>query len=119
MENVLAIFFYLIIRIRRSLAGFFRNWYAGGIRFFMSVFIFSIQRVDRVFALKITVRNFFTPLYNDRTVIGYVLGIILRSGRIVVSLPIYGIAGAGVVLAMIVWMGIPVAIVYKFVTALL
>lgn len=118
MNDIGAIFHYFIIRIERSFIGFLRNWYEGGFYAFMKFLFFAMERVDKVFALRITMRYFFTPLYNDRTILGYILGVLLRSCRILISLPIYGGVGFIILILMFVWMILPVFIGYHVIRLL-
>jgi hypothetical protein len=118
MSYVTAIPHYCIIRAKRSLLGFLRVWYWGGFVFFNTFFREMMRRIDTVFALKITIRNFFVPLYNDRTILGYILGVVLRSARIIVSVPIYVCVWVISVGCALVWMGIPLFLVYKVIVSI-
>jgi hypothetical protein len=77
-----------------------------------------MRRIDTVFALKITVRNFFVPLYNDRTILGYILGVVLRSARVIVSVPIYVGVWMICVGCALVWMSIPPFLIYKMIVSI-
>jgi len=45
--------------------------------------------LDRTFAVRITFRYLFQPLYKDYTVIGRFLGFIFRTSRILVGIVVY------------------------------
>jgi len=80
---------YLISRFFWRIGEFIHHWYIHGSRNLSHFFISFLEKLDQTFALKITVQHFFRPLYKDYTVIGRVLGVIFRSGRIVVASIIY------------------------------
>lgn len=116
MKSITAVLYYCITRLKRGFFGFFEGWYKDGTSFFIAFFFSVIKRIDRVLALKITIRYFFTPLYNDRTFLGYILGVVLRSGRILVAVPIYLFVTIGMLSLTLVWMLVPIFFVYKIVT---
>ena len=71
---------------------------------------------DRFFALKITIRHWLQPLYQDRTIIGYILGPIFRTGRIIVATSVYLLVAALATLLYFIWLIIPPYVVYKILT---
>jgi len=86
---------------------FFRHWYAGGLRGFLKTFIKLISVIDRVLALRVSVKNIFTPMYQDRSAMGYVMGFLFRTIRIVTALVLYAVIGTVFAAAYIVWSLIP------------
>jgi hypothetical protein len=106
---------YLIQRFFYRLFDFFHHWYVDGSRAFGRTFITTLAEIDRVLALKITIRYFFQPLYKDYTVIGRILGIIFRTGRILIGIVIYPIITAIFLTAYLAWILIPaVVLIYIF-----
>lgn len=85
---VLALF-YLIERFFYRLIDFFRHWYVKSFFIYSHQVITLFERLDRGFALKITIRHLFQPLYKDYTLIGYGLGFVFRTLRIVTVSLIY------------------------------
>jgi len=116
--TVLPFFHYLGTRSARALYAFLRNWYEGGAVLFEEHLFSTLRRFDRVLALRITVRYFFTPLYNDRTFIGYVLGVIFRSIRIMIACVIYSFVIFAYILVAFIWFAFPLFGVYKIITSL-
>ncbi|MBI2013206.1 MAG: hypothetical protein HYS88_02050 [Candidatus Colwellbacteria bacterium] len=95
---------------------FLEHWYWGSFRVAGGKLIDLFRKWDRFFALKITVRYWLQPLYQDRTIIGYILGPIFRTGRIVVATLIYLLTAALAALLYFIWLIIPPYIVYKILT---
>lgn len=98
---------YIIYRAFYRLGDFFHNWYVHGSRnlahFFLSVF----ERFDRVFAVRITLRYFFHPLYKDYSIIGRILGIIFRSGRILIGVSFYVLLAVIFLAIYVAWFSVP------------
>ncbi len=95
-----------------------RHWYRDGFRQIASRTFEVLASLDQVFALKVNFRLFFTPLYQDRSIIGYILGFFFRFSRVLVGGILYLIiltAGAGVYL---IWAALPVFILYKIIVNL-
>lgn len=106
---------YLVGRFFYRLVDFFHHWYADASRRFAYTFIAFLEYLDQTFAVKITLKHFFHPLYKDYSVIGRVLGVIFRSGRIVIGAGVYLFWTAIFAAAYIVWILIlPTLIFYVF-----
>jgi hypothetical protein len=69
-------------------------------------------------AFKITLKHLFEPLYQDRSFIGYVLGFIFRSGRLIAGALFYFILLAFAAAVYLIWLAVPVFIIFKIATAL-
>lgn len=69
--------------------------------------------LDGTFAVILTVRHLFEPLYQDRTFIGYILGFIFRVLRVALGLLIYLIVVAVALVLYISWSLVPVFSLYK------
>lgn len=106
---LLSYLFYLFVdRIRE----FLTHWYLGGLKAIAHFTFGLLEGLDRNLALKVSLRHFGEPLYQDRSVIGWFLGIIFRSFRIVIALILYGII-LGIALACyLAWAGLPLGIIY-------
>ncbi len=106
---------YLVQRFFYRFFDFFHHWYVDGSRAFGRTFITTLAGIDQVIAFKITLRYFFQPLYKDYTAVGRVLGIIFRTGRILIGIVIYPIIAAIFLAAYLAWILIPaVALIYVF-----
>ncbi len=102
---------YLVGRFFWRIGDFFHHWYVHGSRGIAHYFISLLESVDRTMAFKITLRYFFQPLYKDYSVVGRVLGIFFRSGRILIGLIIYLALGFLFLAFYLLWISIPVLIV--------
>lgn len=74
-------------------------------------FVTALEGADRSLAIKVTLRYFFQPLYKDYTVIGRILGIIFRTGRILIGAVVYAMIVALFLLFYLVWLAIPAVII--------
>jgi len=61
----------------------------GGFRIISHWAVSFLESLDKTLALQVTLRYIFEPLYQDRTILGYILGFIFRSGRVVLASIIY------------------------------
>jgi len=80
---------YLTIRFVYRFQEFMKHWYVGGFMAISRQAVSLLEQLDRTFALQVTLRYIFEPLYQDRTVLGHILGFIFRSVRILLALVIY------------------------------
>lgn len=110
---MIAIPAYIAVRFAERFFGFFDHWYRGGTRFFWSRTAGVLSGLDGTFAVVLTVRHLFEPLYQDRTFIGYVLGFIFRVLRVALGISIYLIVSAVAFVLYIGWIFTPIFSVYK------
>lgn len=103
---------YLIYGLFFRVADFFRHWYIKSFRIYASFVLSVLERVDAVFALKITLRHMLEPLYQDRSVIGYILGFIFRFLRVITASCVYALIIACFIIIYIGWLFVPVALLY-------
>ncbi len=104
---------YLGQRLWVLVSNFFYHWYVHGSRNIGHYFISFLERVDQSLAIRITLRHFFEPLYKDYTVIGRILGVFFRSGRILIGTVVYvflGVLALGIFLA---WLILPVLLIFQ------
>ena len=109
---------YLLTRFIYRLVDFFHHWYVDGSRSIGHRFISTLEGTDRSFALKITLRYFFQPLYKDYSIIGRILGIIFRSGRIVMGVAAYLLISLVFLAIYLAWIATPAIILFYAVRAL-
>lgn len=108
-----SILVYLGNRFFYRLGEFLRHWYRDGFFFFFHKLIGLLEWLDSYFALKITLRYLFQPLYQNYTFVGYVLGFIFRGTRIAVAGIIYGIVILMGLILYLVWALVPIWILVK------
>ncbi len=107
---------YIIQRGLLRIYEFFRHWYADGSRFLGHAFITFLERLDRVFAVRITLRYFFEPLYKDYTVVGRILGVIFRSIRVLLGASVYVVVSLLYAVAYVLWLALPLAVLIHALT---
>jgi len=107
---------YIANRVLYRIGDFFHHWYIDGSRRFIHAFISKLEELDKAFAFRVTIKHFFEPLYKDYSIVGRILGIVFRLGRIAVGGVTYAFISVVFLAAYIAWLLIPVAIVvYAFI----
>lgn len=104
---------YLANRFSYRFLAFFRHWYLESLGVMTEFFNRLLWRLDQTLALKVTIRHFFEPLYQDRTFLGYVLGFFFRSARVLVASIIYLFIIALAVLIYLFWAAAPVYAIFR------
>lgn len=106
---------YLAHQAIYRLQQFFVHWYGHGYFIIGGLTINALERLDRIFALKITWRYFGQPLFKDYTYMGYFLGFIFRSARILISVIVYALVVAVFAAIYILWSLIPPLLILKII----
>ena len=88
------------------LADFFRHWYFDGLFLFLRTFVKTLSFLDRIFALRVSFKNIFKPMYQDNSFIGYVMGFSFRSLRIITALISYSFIAFLFLVAYLIWAAI-------------
>ena len=102
---------FLVERFFYRIVEFLRHWYVRSARIFWAAMADVLLRLDYIFAIKVTAKNIFRPLYGDYSAMGYVLGFLFRLGRVITASFVYMavfVAGAGLYA---VWALVPIALV--------
>lgn len=107
---------YLVQRFFYRIGSFFYHWYVGGSRAIGNKFMLTIEAIDQSFAVKITLQHFFEPLYKDYSVVGRVVGVVFRTGRILIGAAVYLFVAAIFTVIYIIWLVIPPTILWYIVT---
>lgn len=100
----------IILRIKL----FIWHWYVEAFLIFWQKLLDVLEKLDRTFAVKITIRHWFKPLYQDRTIIGYTLGFIFRTFRILLAVFFYTLIFLISCLLYLFWALLPLFLIYKF-----
>lgn len=103
---------YLANRFIYRVGDFFHHWYMDGSRAIGRKFLTVLSDLDRTFALRVTLKHFFQPLYKDYSAMGRILGIIFRTGRVIVAAVIYLVVILIGALIYIAWLAVPVIILF-------
>ena len=80
---------YVIKTIFKEIGLFFKHWYVDGFLFIYRYFIHIIKILDREWALFVTIKYLFKPLYQDYSFAGYFIGVGFRILRSFVAALIY------------------------------
>jgi len=98
---------YLLYRGVERFLAFWQHWYFGGSRYAAHRLRSIIYAIDKNFAVRITIRHFFEPLWGDYTIIGRILGPIFRAGRILIGGLTYICVAALWAVLLIFWYFLP------------
>jgi len=109
MNAPLYLFNCFLSRLRQ----FVFHWYFNSFRIYSHFIVSLFEKIDRKIALKITWLHLFQPLYQDRTIFGYILGFIFRNIRLLIGVIIYSIIAIFAIIIYLIWALIPIFIIYK------
>ena len=115
--NTLPVYILYSILIRIFL--FLRNWYVASLIFISKKTVNLLTSLDLFFALKITINHIFSPLYQDYTLISYIISIPIRIVMIISAIIIYILVIILAITIYIMWSLIIPFIIYKIITPLL
>jgi len=101
------VFAYLLNSLFREIYTFFNDWYVRVSRYYFLKFIEGLRRIDRYFAWKITLKNIFSPLYQDYSFTGRVLGIFFRVLRLFFGVFVYFLFSLAAFIFFAMWCTIP------------
>lgn len=108
------VFAYLAQKFSWRIVDFLRHWYVRSAKLYSNYVLDKLHDFDKVLAWKITLKNLFTPLYKDYTLLGYVLGFFLRTARLIVASAFYAVAFAVALALYVAWLLIPPVLVAIF-----
>jgi len=108
---------YLVGRVFYRAKEFLRHWYVKSARIYSNFVLDRFEKADKVLAWKITAKHLFQPLYKDYSLIGYVLGFLFRSVRLVAASVIYAVMFLVALALYLAWLALPVYIVYRIIFA--
>lgn len=104
---------YVVERFFYRLIEFLRHWYVKSGRLYSNFVLNQLERLDYYLAWKITAQHLFKPLYKDYSVIGYTMGIFLRLVRLAVASAVYAVVFCFALAVYLLWLLIPVYLVFK------
>lgn len=104
---------YLANRFFYRVYEFLRHWYVGSFWAIARRTLAILERLDRTFALRVTVRYFLKPLYQDYSILGYILGFFFRTGRLLAGGIVYLVIIAAAAAVYLFWAGLPLYIAAK------
>ena len=106
-------FVYLAQRLLYRFLDFFHHWYVDGSRAIARRFMSVMRSLDQSFAVVITIRHFFEPLYKDYSIIGRIMGFFFRTLRVIIGGVFYLFVAAIFAIIYIIWIAIPAVILYN------
>lgn len=109
---------YLLARLWYRFIDFFHHWYVDGSVAIAHRFVSALERADRSLAIRVTFRYFFQPLYRDYSIIGRILGVIFRTGRILIGLAVYAVIASFFLLFYLAWIATPALILLYVIRSL-
>jgi len=103
---------YLARRFAYRFVDFFHHWYVDGSRAIGRQLMTTLTAADQSFAVAITLRHFFEPLYKDYSIVGRIIGIVFRFMRVIFGGICYAFVAAGFAIAYLIWLLIPAVIIF-------
>jgi hypothetical protein len=104
---------YLLKQFVFRLGNFIRHWYLGVGFMWWGKLLKVLSNLDKTFAVRITLKHWSEPLYQDRTIMGYILGFIFRTFRVIVGSVVYLFIGILFAILYLVWILIPIYFILK------
>ncbi|MDP2629407.1 MAG: hypothetical protein Q8P45_01720 [Candidatus Harrisonbacteria bacterium] len=107
---MLGAFSYVLTQALERVRAFAVHWYIDSFFFISRSALNLLEALDQRIAVKVSLRNLFVPLYQDKTVSGYLFGFLFRLIRGFSGLILYifiALVAAGLYLG---WAGIPLLI---------
>jgi len=102
---------FLAGRFLYRIVEFLRHWYVRSTRIAWRFVKGLVRQIDYRFALVVTLKNLFQPLYGDYSFLGYMFGFIFRFGRVLIASTVY----ASIILASgalyLAWLAVPPALI--------
>lgn len=104
---------YLFYRFFYRIKSFLTHWYIRSGRLYWHFVINKLEKLDYYLAWKITFKYLFKPLYKDYSPLGYLLGFILRSGRLILATLIYLLILTAAGIGYLLWLVFPPFVLYQ------
>lgn len=92
---------------------FTKHWYFDSLLFLYGRLLGILRKLERKFAIKINIHFIFQPLYQERSIMGYVLGFLFRSLRITVGVLLYFLIIILFAMIYFMWFFIPIFVLLK------
>ena len=102
---------YLLKNALFVFTSFFRRWYVGGFSFIYGHTLKFIHALEHKFAVRANMYFWLRPMYQDRTIVGYVFGFLFRTIKIIIGIILYGFFIICGVFIYIAWVLVPVILI--------
>ena len=103
---------YLLNRFFFRVSDFFHHWYLDGSRTVLHRAVTIFEQLDQTFALRVTLRYFWKPLYGDYSIVGRIFGVFFRTARILIGSFIYLLLALLALAIYFAWLALPFAILF-------
>jgi hypothetical protein len=103
---------YLLSRLFFRISDFFHHWYVDGSRALLHHFVSFFESLDQTFALRVTLRYFWKPLYGDYSIVGHIFGFFFRSARLILGGIIYLFCAVIMLAIYLVWLILPFLVLF-------
>lgn len=113
MEMVSQVAIYLAKTFVFRIGMFFRHWYIDGFLAIYGAWLLFLRMCERQLAIRINIRFLFQPLYQERNIVGYVLGFLYRSVKVLLGGILYVVTGIIACGVFIVWAVFPLVLIYR------
>lgn len=104
---------YLLNRFFYRIFDFGRDWFLESFFWIGRHLVNVLESLDQTWALRITLRNIFQPLYQDHSIVGHTLGFLFRSVRIAIAAFVYFLVIVLAAAFYLAWIAVPVVISYR------
>lgn len=104
---------YLLTHLAGRTGDFLKHWYVDGFLRSVDWTLYILEHLDRNIALRITVKNWLQPLYQDYTIIGFIWGFIFRTIRIIAGLAIYFVVLMAALSLFLLWSAFPAFVIWQ------
>lgn len=108
---------YLLRLFLERIWDFLRHWYVNGSYIATDLTVRLLEALDRRLALKVNVRYWLQPLFQEKSVIGYGVGFVFRTLRIIFAFVIYSLIIAFAAIIYFLWAAVPFFLIYKTIQA--
>jgi hypothetical protein len=108
---------YLIRLLFTKIGDFLRHWYISSFYLIADLTIKLLEALDRTLALRVSVRYWLYPLYQERNAVGYIVGFFARTVRIVFATVVYVLIIVVVAGIYLLWATLPFWLIYKTIQA--
>ncbi len=107
---------YLVKTLYFRVVMFFRRWYVNGFFTALNMLRRVLRSLERKMALRANLHFLFKPLYQEYNIVGYVMGFLYRSVKLVVGAVVYGIIIVCAAVLFVAWACIPAYGIYRIIT---
>lgn len=108
---------YLLKLFFERIGDFLRHWYINGFHVATDLTIRLLEALDKSLALKVNVRYWLQPLFQERNIAGYSIGFVFRTLRITFASIVYSLIIAFAAIVYLLWAAVPFLLVYKTIQA--